>query len=153
MTITLACIDSAENAVKRVRVELQAIGREIYKMREGHELGPEYGFDSYSRFNFSGPEYAGEDGPDWGKGTPVFALTYYWPRGENITTVTFPMGWLEQDWRALEKDRLDEEERAEAERKRIADAEAMQQREANEKAAYLRLKAKFEPAADQEPQT
>lgn len=144
MGLTLQDIDMAENAVKNVRVILQGIGREIYKIREGNELGPQYGFDRYSRFNFSGPEYMGEEGPDWGVGTPIFSLSYYWPRGEEYIHVTFPQRWLEQDWRALEQERLDKERAVQAERDRKEAAQKAIDREANERRTFERLKAKFE---------
>jgi hypothetical protein len=144
MSLTLQDIDNAEHAVKRVRVELQAIGRELHKMRTGRELGPEYGFDSYSRQNYCGSNYVGQEGPDWGEGTPIFSLCYYWSRAEDTAYVTIPLGWLEQDWRALEQARLDEERRTETERKRVAAAQAARDREAADRAEFERLKAKFE---------
>lgn len=150
MGLTLNDIEAAENAVKNVRVVLQGIGRELYKMREGVELGPEYGFEGYRRQNFCGPEYADQEGPDWGVGTPIFSLQYYWPRGENTRTVTFPMGWLERDWRKLETERLEEERRAAAEAERVEREEAALALEASELRTYRELKAKFEPQ-DSEP--
>lgn len=144
MSLTLQDIDTAERAVKRVRVELQTIGRELHKMRTGRELGPEYGFESYSRQNYCGSNYVGQEGPDWGEGTPIFSLCYYWSRAEDVAYVTFPNGWLEQDWRALEQQRLDEERRVEAERKRVAAEKSARDSEASELAHYQRLKAKFE---------
>ncbi len=144
MHITLADIDAFEGHIKNVRVILQGIGREIYKMREGKELGPEYGFDAYSRENFAGCNYVGQEGPDWGAPCPIFSLRYYWPRAENIIYVTFPQGWLEQDWRALETERL-RDQRAKAEQ--IAETEARERkerREISERETYERLKSKFE---------
>lgn len=147
MGLTLNDIDAAENAVKNVRVVLQGIGRELYKMREGVELGPEYGFERYQRQNFSGPEYADQEGPDWGVGTPIFSLQYYWPRGENVRTVTFPMGWLERDWRALETERLAEERRAAEQARQVEEAQAAQAKEDSDFRTYQDLKARFEPGA------
>lgn len=146
-SLTLADIDNAENAVKNVRVILQGIGREIYKMREGKELEPQYHFERYVQSNFPGSDYSGYEGPDWRIGTPVFSLRYWWARGEEMIVVTFPQSWLENDWRTLEADRLEKErteqriqEEAEA-KKRKAD------REAAERATFERLKAKFEGGA------
>lgn len=149
MRLTLAEIDTAENSIKRVRVILQGIGRELHKMRTGRELGPEYGFESYSREQYCGSNYVGQEGPDWGVGTPIFSLTYYWSRAEDVVNVTFPLGWLEQDWRALEQDRLDAERVEEAEQKRLKDEQSAREREEADLRDFERLKAKFEPAGRQ----
>jgi hypothetical protein len=147
MTLTLTDIDNAEDATKKVRHALQAIGREIYKMREGEELGTEYGFERYCRWEFDGPQYLGQEGPNWGVGTPIFSLYYYWSRGENAAYVTFPQSWLEQDWRALEQERLDKQRSEESERERIEAEKRASDREAAERKTFERLKAKFEGGA------
>ncbi|MCA0318187.1 MAG: hypothetical protein LCH88_08975 [Proteobacteria bacterium] len=140
--LTLDDIDNAEKSARRARVLLDEIGREIYEMREGAKLGPEYGFESYARANFQ-PEYYGEDGPDWGSGTPIFVLNYYWSRAESEQVVTFPAGWLEQDWRSLETARLAAERADEAKRKSDEDAQRARDAEAAELREYERLSAKF----------
>lgn len=143
--LLLSDIDNAENAVKTIRVKLQAIGRELYKMREGERLEPHYHFQSYSRLNFSGPEYSSEEGPDWGVGTPIFSLCYLWSYncGGDVCYVTFPQSWLEQDWRALEQSRLDKDRAGKAERDRIEADERARNVEAAERRTFERLKAKF----------
>lgn len=143
MSLTLQDIDSAERATRRVNEELDAIGRELYKLRAGSALGAAWGFDSYRRQRYNGPEYCGQEGPDWGAGTPIFSLLYYWPRAQDYQSITFPQGWLEQDWRALETERLSAE-RVAAEIEERADAEARaRKREEDERRTYERLKAKF----------
>lgn len=144
MSITLHDIDAAEGAVKNIRVALSVIGREIYRMRKGEALEPHYGFYRYSREQFEGSHYCGQDGPDWGVGTPIISLEYYWPRGEDSQYITFPQSYLSCDWRAVEQARCDRERHAEAERKNAAQEEAERQREENERRNYERLKAKFE---------
>ena len=138
-------IYAAENGVKRVKVILQGIGRALHQMREGKELGPEYGFEGYSRENFCGSNYSGQDGPDWGVGTPILSLRYCWPRAENVIYVTLPLGWIEQDWRELETDRLSKEcaarDAAKSEELRLA----AERRAEAERKTFERLKAKFEP--------
>ena len=141
--INLSDIDAAEGAVKNVRVRLQLIGRELYKMREGDELGPQYGFDGYSRENYAGSNYSGQEGPDWGTPTPIISLRYYWPRAQDVIYVTMPQGWLESDWRSLEQARLDEEralqnaeEKAELERRAVQKVE-------RDRRDFERLKRKF----------
>lgn len=141
--LTLAEIKNAENSVKRVRVILQDMGREIYRIREGRELSLQYGFERYSLFNFSGSHCSEQEGPDWPIGTPIFSLLYYWPRAEDTISVTFPVGWLGQDWRALETARVEQERREKAERLRAEEAERVTAQAAAERETYERLKAKF----------
>ncbi len=144
MSITLADIDSAENAVQTVRKRLDAIGRELYKMREGLEIGSGYGFDRYYRTKFGGQHYLHQEGPDWGVGTPIFSLTYYWGRGEDTISVTFPQSWLESDWRALEQDRLNKESAARSELEEIEAKQRAAEQEESDRSTFERLKEKFE---------
>lgn len=147
--LTLNDIDAAEWAVKNVRVKLQAIGREIYKIREGEELRPEYGFESYSRQQYENENYVGQEGPHWGAGTPILSLLYWWPRADDHIVVTFPQGWLEQDWRALEQGRLTAERQAIAEQEMLANEEAERAQEESNRQTFERLKAKYEVSHDQ----
>lgn len=144
MSLKLEDIDNAEYAVKSVRVKLQEIGREIYKMRERKELGPHFGFEKYYRSNFPGSNYSGYEGVDWEIGIPVLSLRYWWHRGEEEISITFPQSWLENDWRSLETARL-KKERTEAFAKRRVEAKKRKSdREASERATFERLKAKFD---------
>lgn len=144
MEITLDDIDAAEGAIKGIRVKLQTIGREIYQMREGKVLGSEYAFERYIRGNFAGTNYMNQEGPDWGVPTPIISLVYYWSRAEDSVTVTLPQGWLGQDWRTLERERL-AKERAELAEQAAKDAAAKAAaRDAEDRAEYARLKARFE---------
>lgn len=146
MSITLKDIDAAEGATRNIRRVLDGIGREIHKMREGEELGSQYGFNGYVRAPFSGQHYSGQEGPDWDVGTPIFSLSYYWPRAEADVCVTFPQSWLELDWRALEQSRLDEERRVTEEQLRADTEQAERQQEISERQEYERLKVKYGPA-------
>lgn len=146
MSLTLDDIDAAENGVKRVRVILGEIGREFYKMREGISLGSEYAFDRYARTNYAGEHFDGQEGPDWGVGTPIFSLRYYWSRACDERCVTFPQGWLERDWRTLESERLTRERDAKAALERKEARRAARESAAAERETYQRLKSKFEPA-------
>lgn len=148
--LTLQDIVNAENSVRRVRVILDAIGRVIYKMREGTELGPEYVFEHYARVDFSRTYYGEHESPDWGEGVPIFSLKYYWPGGEMTAAVTFPRAWLEQDWRSLERERLATERQAEDARARKEAEDAAREREREERRTYERLRAKFEGGAKEE---
>lgn len=145
--MTLHDIDCAENATKRVREELDAIGRELYKLRAGCEIGGEWGFDSYRRQRYNGPQYSGEEGPDWGVGTPIFSLIYYWPRAQDYQSITFPQSWLEQDWRSFETDRLAAEREFAAAEERAEAKVRSQKREESERRTYEKLKAKFGDAS------
>lgn len=142
--ISLSDIDDAENAVKNIRVVLQGIGREIYLMREGKKLGSEFGFERYIRTNFAGDHFDGQEGPNWGVGTPIFSLRYYWARGADTVDVTFPQGWLEQDWKALEAERLAAERAAADAKNRALSEQAAIATEEAERLNYERLKAKYE---------
>lgn len=146
MSITLEDIFNAENAVKTVRVKLAEIGREIYKMRNGEELDLRYSFHEYERFNFSGPEYSGQHGPDWGKGKPVIAMNYFWSYqgGGDAVTITMPMGWIGQDWRALEARRLEKEREAKSRKDAVAKKAKDAKAEEKQRRDYEALKAKFE---------
>lgn len=145
--LTLAAIIAAEKSFADIRAKLQAIGRVLYEMREGDPLGSEYRFEDYSRQIFESSNHYGQEGPNWSKGTPIFSLWYYWPRGENVITVTFPQEWIAQDWRALEANRLavaqwhEQAAREDAARK-LAERHVIAERE-----TYERLRAKFEGTA------
>lgn len=141
--ITLEDIDDAENTIRNIRSILQGIGRELHEMREGSKLGSEYSFVQYKRTKFCGTNYVGQDGPDWGVGTLIFSLQYYWSRGEDDLSVTFPQEWLEQDWRALEQARLDKERTALEAQEQAERARAAREHEESEREAYERLRAKY----------
>lgn len=146
MALSLADIDNAEAAARDIRVKLDAIGREIYKVREGQEMDARrWHFSSYDRRDFSGTEYSGEEGPEWAKGTPIFSISYHWSYngGGEMKYVTFPQSWLEQDYLAFERERADKQRAEEAEAERIA-ATALAERVARaERETFERLKAKF----------
>jgi hypothetical protein len=143
MTITLKDIEFAERAMDDVNTSLAAMGREIYRMREGQELSHNYGFENYSLQTFEGSHYAGQDGPDWGVGTPIVSLNYYWPRAGNTEYVTFPRSYLGVEWRALEQARIDQEIKADDEARAREAEEADLQKEISERQAYEQLHAKY----------
>lgn len=146
MNVTLKDILDAETATRKVRAALDAIGRELYKMREGDVLGPQFGFDSYQRMTYQGDHCSGQDGPDWGVGTDILSISFYWPRASDQVYVTLPRAWIDADWRALEQARLDEvRERNEAQAK--IDRERFEhEQDQRDRATYEELKAKFEPS-------
>lgn len=143
--VTLADIDAAEGAIKNVRVALGEIGRKLYQMREGEPLGAEFQFDAYSIENFEGSRYCNQEGPDWGVGTPIVSLRFYWSRGEYGYTVTFPVRYLEiDDWKAEEQARLDGERAAAAVAALAQAIRARLKHDEAERRSYERLRAKFE---------
>lgn len=141
--LALTDIDDAERAVKSVRIKLQAIGRELYEMREGEKLGREYDFHDYSRQNYAGSNYCGQDGPDWGVGTPIISITFFWSRASAEHYVTFPKAWLGQDWRSLERERLATERAELAAQAELDRQEAVRLKDEAERLTYERLKEKF----------
>lgn len=141
--LTIADINDAEQAVKGVRSKLQAIGRELYEMREGEKLGREYDFHDYSRQNYAGSNYCGQDGPDWGAGTPIISITFYWSRASAEHYITFPQAWLGQDWRGLERERLATERAELAAQAELDQQKAVRLKDEAERLTYERLKEKF----------
>lgn len=147
MSITLADVVNAEKAVEDVHEQLKVIGRELYRMRKGTELSSVYAFERYCRWEYMGPEYSDQEGPEWEIGTPIFSVVFYWSDGERKIVVTFPQSWLDKDWRSLEKARFDKEEAARVEEEKAEAERREAQQEAAERQTYERLKAKFEGGA------
>jgi len=145
-SISLARIEAAEKEMISIRTELAALGRELYFMREGKALSSDYRFDGYEQDTFCGTNYSGQEGPDWGIGTPILSLRFFWSwnGGGEYEYITLPINYLGCDWRDDERARLAEEARKTGE---AADREKQlkkEQREANELATYERLREKFE---------
>lgn len=143
MTLSLEEIKSAERAMDEVRASLAAMGREIYQMRNGDEIGCQYGFHGYFLQTYEGSHYVGQDGPNWGIGTPIVSLTYYWSRACKEEIVTFPQSYLGEDWRTLEQTRIDQERQALADAQAQITEDAARQKEISERCAYKRLHAKY----------
>ena len=143
-SLSLADIDAAGNAVKEVTASLDAIGRAIYKLRNGKDLGSEYDFSSYSRIEFEGC-YFDQVGPEWAVGMPIFSLEYYWSRPAAFIIVTFPQSWLEKDWETLEKGRIAAEKFLKVEQEKAEAKQRAIKIEESERKIFERLKAKFEP--------
>ena len=78
------------------------------------------------------------DNINWGHYTKIFCVVFE-DRGDDIHYVTFPVEWIGQDWKALEKDRLEKENAIKDAEKVLTD----ERREKEEFAEYERLKAKF----------
>lgn len=146
MQITIAEIVAAEIATQTVKAKLKAIGREICKMREGEELLSAYEYEGYSRSVYGDPRYGHQEGPDWGLGTRIISIRFYWPRGGDTLCITIPESWLEADWRALESDRLQDLRLQEAEAEKSEVLRLEKEQDDNERAIYERLRAKFEGA-------
>jgi hypothetical protein len=144
VTISIADIDAAEGAIKNVRVKLGELGRAIYQLREGERLDAAYAFDGYTRQNYAGSHFYDQEGPDWGLGTPILSLRFYWSRAEDKRVVTLPLRYLECDWRAEETARLHAEREAAEAASREAEQIAAEQRETSERRQYEALRAKFE---------
>ena len=143
MTISLEQIKSAERAMEDVREYLDEMGRQLYQARNENKLGYEYDFRDYSLEAFEGRHYVGQDGPNWGEGTPIVSLRYYWSRAENTEYVTFPQSYLGEDWQVIEQVRLDSERgRAAEEEARKAEAQA-RELAISERRTYEKLHAKY----------
>lgn len=143
-TLTLGDIDRAEELTEHVRGVLREMGQEIYLIRTGAELGSQYNFDGYTRTIFAGTNYSGQEGPDWGVGTPIFSLQYYWYRASHGEYVTFPQDWLDKDWRVLERDRVEAERFAQQAAEEEAKRQRAIDREESDRRTFERLKAKYE---------
>ena len=144
----LSEIIEAEDAIDRANATIAAMGREIYLIRNGSSLESQYYFDSYSRQKFSGPDYCGEEGPDWGVGTRIISARYYWARAGNTVYVTFPECWVDLDWRELTKEEV-AREKAEQDRLEAIEREDRKKAcEENERRTYERLRAKYGEAND-----
>ncbi len=142
--ITIDRIKAAEAENKAVRTVLADIGERIYAIREGHPMNSGYLFHSYSLTTYQGDSYYGQDGPDWGKDTPIVSLRYYCSSYEDDGWVTFPQAWLTEDFVQLEFDRVAAEKAAaEAEAAAIETARIAIQEEADRQ-TYERLKKRYE---------
>jgi len=141
--LTLDQIREAEQATEQVEDKLNKMARKIYSMREQQSLSSQYGFERYRLFDYHSPYHEGEEGPDWGVGTPVVSVYFYWSRVEDSITVTFPQSYLGIDWHPIEEQRLKQiteiklEEQA---REKYARDKAQEERDRKE---FERLRKKF----------
>ncbi|MDW9531922.1 hypothetical protein RWE87_13525 [Sinorhizobium meliloti] len=147
MTITFADIDHAEQAIRTVKATLRDMAHEIASMRDGKPLGKQWGFNHYTRRNYTGT-YSDEQegGATYPDGTPVVIVTLHWSYngGGDYMYVMFPQSYLGQDWRPIEQARIDAQRRDEEEQERIEEMKRAGEIEAAERATFERLKAKFE---------
>lgn len=141
--ITVEAINALAAERKRIRSGLERIAREVYKIRYAEELPAGFRLDSYMLTNFDGTHYCGMDDEDWEIGTPLVAVTLYYPSWEDHRNVTFPQSWLTQDWKQLETDRVTAIREASRIKSEEEHREAEIAREASERRTYERLKEKF----------
>lgn len=144
--LLLSDIDHAEESTRTVRAKLNVIAREILIIRKGKPVEKHWRFDGYSRRNYTGEFHDEQDNPDWGRGTPIMIVCFYWSYngGGDHIYVTFPQSWLGQDWGALEQERVDAQRRDEEEQERIDELQRAGDLEAAERATLERLKQKYE---------
>ena len=141
--LTLEQIREAEEATERVEDKLRKMAREMYLMREGEPLGSQYGFKYYSLFGYHGPRYSGEEGPNWGVGTLVVGVYFYWDRACDTITVTFPQSYLGTDWRPIEQQRLKQIAEIKLEEQARKEYERAKAQEERDRAEFERLRKKF----------
>ena len=142
--ITIEQIEAMEAEKKRIRKALAQIAREIYTIRYAEEIPEGFRFSSYMLTNFDGTHYCGMDDEDWEIGTPLVAVTLYYPSWEDHRNITFPQAWLTQDYKQLETNRVAAIREAARIKSEEEHREAEIAREASERRTYERLKKKFD---------